>query len=635
MKKFLRYFFAFVLITAVVSLWAITEPFIAMLGYGDMNIGVLTKNDNYTIVSKDYLFAGKSIDVTELNKNTVNAFLAAEDKRFYEHEGVDYARTVAAAVKDIKEKKFAQGGSTITQQLAKNMFLSSEKTLKRKIKEIRFAKAIERKLTKNQILTAYLNNLYFGNGIYGIQNAANSFFNKNASNLTTKESAILAATINNPTVFSPYKERNEVRVKTILKRMKDCGYISDIEYELSLSEKTTLMPENGESKYWKSALEEAKNILGVSMETLKTGGYKIVCNYDKNISIAAKNLLPKDTKTRILVLKNNNGQIIAYESNCDVGIYAKRSPASTIKPLVCYAPMLENEKILPCSPILDESVDFDGYAPKNYKGKYNGWVSCGFALKESLNVPAVKLLEEYGVEKGKAFLKKFGIETEKNEGLALALGGMKYGVEIPNLAAAYATFANDGMYTEAKIVSEIQKNGITVYKRYSAPTQIIKSTTAYYINEMLNDCASNGTAKSLSATKFNLAAKTGTAGTGEVNTDSYCVAYNTDYTVIVHAIDSAVSGGGLPTEIAKSLFMTDINSEKCFNIPDSIKKIYLDADEYYQNHRLVKSAITDKLKDKILVSASIDFPIEQKKTNLAEILSPYFDNFSRFYRFFY
>lgn len=106
--------------------------------------------------------------------------------------------------------------------------------------------------------------------------------------MTTKESAILAATINNPTVFSPYKERNEVRVKTILKRMKDCGYISDIEYELSLSEKTTLMPENGESKYWKSALEEAKNILGVSMETLKTGGYKIVCNYDKNISIAAK-----------------------------------------------------------------------------------------------------------------------------------------------------------------------------------------------------------------------------------------------------------------------------------------------------------------------------------------------------------
>lgn len=122
MKKFLRYFFAFVLITAVVSLWAITEPFIAMLGYGDMNIGVLTKNDNYMIVSKDYLFAGKSIDVTELNKNTVNAFLAAEDKRFYEHEGVDYARTVAAAVKDIKEKKFAQGGSTITQQLAKICF---------------------------------------------------------------------------------------------------------------------------------------------------------------------------------------------------------------------------------------------------------------------------------------------------------------------------------------------------------------------------------------------------------------------------------------------------------------------------------------------------------------------------------
>lgn len=270
MKKFLRYFFAFVLITAVVSLWAITEPFIAMLGYGDMNIGVLTKNDNYTIVSKDYLFAGKSIDVTELNKNTVNAFLAAEDKRFYEHEGVDYARTVAAAVKDIKEKKFAQGGSTITQQLAKNMFLSSEKTLKRKIKEIRFAKAIERKLTKNQILTAYLNNLYFGNGIYGIQSAANSFFNKNASNLTTKESAILAATINNPTVFSPYKERNEVRVKTILKRMKNCGYISDIEYELSLSEKTTLMPENGESKYWKSALEEAKNILGVSIPKQKS-----------------------------------------------------------------------------------------------------------------------------------------------------------------------------------------------------------------------------------------------------------------------------------------------------------------------------------------------------------------------------
>ena len=633
MKKFLRYFLAFVLITITLTAAIAIEPSIRITGFSDVDVTVLTKGENYVIECKDEVFCGQNAEYSEILTDTVNAFLAAEDKRFFDHEGVDYVRIASAALTDLKEKKFAQGGSTITQQLAKNVYLSSDKTLKRKLAEIRLARKIERKLSKKQILAAYLNNLYFGNGIYGIKNAAKAFFDKKLQQLSVKESAMLAAVINNPNYYSPYKKNNQNRAKTILRRMKNCGYIDDATYNVALAEQPKLTKNGSVTRYIGAVIAEAKEILGVSSETLKTSGYKIICNYNKEVSSFAAQLLSDEHKMRILVL-GNDGKIIAYESNCDVGAFVKRSPASTIKPLACYAPMLENGKILPSTPVLDEKKDFGSYSPQNFNNSYNGWVSCKYALKESLNIPAVKLMESYGVENSKKFLKRFGIETEAEEGLALSLGGMKYGVSLPSIAAAYSVFANGGKYNRPAFVDEIQKNGVTVYKRKEEDAFVIKPTTAYYINEMLNECAAEGTAKVMEAKKFDVAAKTGTAGNEDINSDSYCIAYNKDYTVAVHILDSNTNGGGLPTYTAKLLLMSDINSNKSFDIPKNIQKVYINSEEYYKNHRLVKASAFDKPKDKILISADDDFVFEQKEYSLSDILSLNFDYFSRFYGFF-
>lgn len=609
-RKLISAILATIMITAVISVALIIEPTIKIYGFAELDENRLNNIKNTLVI---YGTNGKNISeemytpLQDLKKHTIDAFLCAEDKRFFSHEGIDYSRIASAVIKDIIDGSYTQGASTITQQLIKNTHLSNEKSLKRKINEIRLSRAIERKYTKNEILEMYLNILYFGNGIYGIGNAAKNFFGKTVSALSIRESAILASIINNPTLFSPYlniKNLNN-RVSNVLKSMKDNKKIDETEYLAALNE-NTVFQEISYNKYRCFVIKEACEKLGCTEEFLLHNNIKINCNCDFLLQNKIAQILSKyEAKClQVIVIDNKTGKIIAHEAKYkgDPSVLM-RSPGSIIKPIVCYAPAIENNIILPITPILDEKTDFSGYSPTNYKDKYYGWVSCKFALKESLNIPAVKLLEAVGLDKAKKFALKLGIKTS-DEGLALALGGMKNGVSLKDLASAYTVFARGGTKTETSYINSIFCGNELIYSPETNAQRVMSEESAYLITEMLCECAKSGTAKILNSNNMNIAAKTGTVGTKDGNTDAYCLAYSTDYTVGVHIMqdNGKTTGGGLPTKIAKQLFMSDISCNKSFKMPKTIVKKDINAIEYYKNQKIIEAENNLPKKDRISAS---------------------------------
>ncbi len=605
-------------ITMVIGIALIIEPNVRIYGFTELDENRLNNIKNTLVIygddGKTELNSGDYTPLKKINKHTIAAFLCAEDKRFYEHEGIDYSRIVSAIIKDLKDRSFSQGASTITQQLIKNSHLSNTKSISRKIQEIRLSRDIERKYSKDEILEMYFNILYFGNGIYGIGSASKNFFGKDISDINIQESAVLASIINNPSLYNPYTNSKRLfsRVALILKLMKDNGNISDNEYASAISSPITINEQTLYDKYKCFVIKEACDILGCNEELLLHNNIKIYCNCNYALQKNIANYLKpyKDVKCiQVIIIENSSGKIIAHEAKYsgDPSTLA-RSPGSTIKPIICYAPALEKQIILPITPILDEKTSFKDYTPSNYKNKYYGWVSCKYALKESLNIPAIKLLDYVGIDYAKEFSEKMGIKTNNDEGLSLALGGMTYGTELKNIAAAYSIFARGGIKKNCSYIKAIYMNDRLIYSAPNGYEKVMSPETAYFINEMLNECAKSGTAKRLNAHNFDIAAKTGTVGTKNGNTDAYCIAYTPDYTVGVHIMQDAngnISGGGVPTLIAKNLIMSDIISNKTFEIPKSIVKVDIDSIKYHKNQKIVQASNDLPKKDRI----SASFPV--------------------------
>lgn len=617
MKRFLRhisFFLAALSITGVIGLALILEPCIKIHGFTELDENRLNNIKNTLVIyDSDGTNKINKIQYTplsEISNKTVNAFLCAEDRRFYSHEGIDYFRILSAMIKDIKDGAFSQGASTITQQFIKNSHLNNEKSLSRKVQEVRLSRALERKYSKDEILEMYLNILYFGNSIYGIGNAARNFFDKEVYDLTLRESAMLAAIINNPARYNPYDNYDNLNKRTnmILKSMQKYGKISNNQFKEALSEKISVKELSLCDKYRFYLIKEACDVLGCDEEFLLHSNLKIVSNCNNELQTKISQLISRyNEDIFVVVIDNNTGEIIAHEARYKgdpSGIFS--SPGSIIKPIACYAPAIEKNMILPITPILDEKTDFGGYSPSNYKDEYNGWVSCKFALKESLNVPAVKLIDYVGLDYAKKFTQKMGIDLSEEEGLALALGGMKYGTNLEDLAGAYSVFARGGNKIDCSHIKAIYMDDKLIYSPSKVQTRIMREETAYFINEMLEECAHSGTAKILRECSH-WAAKTGTVGNANGNSDAYCIAYSPLYTIGVHIKqhNGYITGGGLPTKIAKQLIMSNINSDVPFNIPASIVKIEINSNEYYKNQKIVAAEKTLPIKDKI----SASFPI--------------------------
>ena len=528
-------------------------------------------------LTSEYLY--RYIPYEDISSNVINAFVALEDKRFFTHKGIDYYRTAGALAHNIKSGRIKEGGSTITQQLAKNTMLSSEKTLSRKIKEMSLARKIEKEFSKEEILEMYLNAIYYGNGIYGIDSACHNYFGKEPCELTPAEGAILAGIVKNPSRYSPDKDSQAVseRKNLVLKLMLNQNYITEAEYEDGLSYAYTepIRKADPARPYFVNAIHEAASILGISEEEVIRSDYVIHTFYDPNAQTAVFSSFESGeyidynndnvaADYSAMLADNETGGIIAYYSTASENVFTiRRSPASAIKPILVYAPAIEQGIITEKTVFNDEKTDFNGYSPRNYGDVYYGTITADKALAKSVNTVAVRILEQTGAENAIQLAEQAGLkfnESDKNH-LAIALGGMTYGVTIPELTEAYMTLASAGKHKNATFVRAVTtSDNIPLYASRPDQTHAFSAATAYILTDMLKKTVTDGTARKLQGFPFEIAAKTGTAesSSGSGNSDAWNVSYTTADTLCVwygaaRGTSMATTGGNYPTLLAADI----------------------------------------------------------------------------------
>lgn len=521
-----------------------------------------------------------------------NAFVAVEDKRFYEHHGIDTKRIFGALWHNLTSFSFKEGASTISQQLIKNTHLSSEKTINRKLKEMKLARALEKKYSKEEILSMYLNSIYFGHSAFGIENAAQYYFGIHASQLNAAQSAMLAGIVRSPNRYSPFRDAQRClsRRDLVLSLMNKQGYLSEEEYAAALQEP---LPQEPASQPTQNAyIRLVWNELADLFPDAKSGDWgalEVYTYFAPNLQAELEET-NNETDFCALVRDNEKNAIIALSTT--VGM-PKRSPASTIKPLLVYAPALEENLICPATPVLDEKTDFGGYSPDDYGGASGEYMSVRYALSRSVNIPAVKLLNELGIARGTEYLERMGLKVEDSDkSLALALGGMRDGFTLLQLADGYATFADGGEYSAAQTIACVKDgNGRTLYEHNIRRKKIFSEDVCWLMNDMLQTAAKEGTAKRLKVLPFPICAKTGTAGTDEGNTDAYCIAYTKDHVVAVWMGNedystTNITGGGLPANEVLRISRTLYNDRTPAPFPQctGVTKLHYDKTAYEQEH---------------------------------------------------
>lgn len=533
---------------------------------GEENVGVAELNAND--LSAD--LSAKKLSATDLSSNAMlaNAFIAVEDKRFYSHNGVDIKALLRALKNDILSGGVKEGGSTITQQLIKNTHLSGEKTLARKLRELKLTLQAEKSLSKKQILNYYLSTIYFGEGLYGVNAAAKSYFNKSVKELNLNECAALAATVKSPAYYNPRTGGSLKRKDLVLSLMKEQGLITRAQFSEFYGVKPKTYQKTGDfSRYLAYALSEAYDKCNLS----PYGDYSLEIHtyYDQTAAQSLKTRLA-DYKTEAqAAIITADGEIIADVGNAEL----KRSPASAIKPILVYAPALDSKTVTLATRILNERADFSGYNPRNYGDEYGGYESVLTSIKNSLNVPAVKVLNAVGVKKAAEYAKKAGV-TVTDLSLASALGAIGEGVSVSALGGAYTCFLNGGNYYEPSRVKSLFINGKRIFNNKKSPARVFSAGAAELINEALSECVKSGTARALNGKTYELCAKTGTNGDKNGNDDAVITAYTAEHVICLRL--SALSGEKLPSYVTggyaasyASQILNDIYAKKT---PKNFKK---------------------------------------------------------------
>lgn len=560
------------------------------------------------------------VSISELQPSTVYAFISAEDARFFEHEGVDIIRIAGAIVADIKAGSYVQGASTISQQLIKLSHLTSEKTISRKAEEAALAYEMERQYSKEDILEMYLNYVYFGGGYYGIEAAAKGYFGVHASDLTLDQSAMLAGILKSPSGYAPHINyaASINRRNNILRLMRDYGYITDDEKKQASAGRPTILHDKREeySGYYTDAVtKSAAALMGITVDELIRGGYNIYSAMDSDIQHYCEEMFKngelfpaEDSEAAIVVLEPSTGMVVAmvggrsytggisFNRATDI----RRQPGSVIKPVIAYAPAFEYLNYTAADMILDEETTFADYTPSNYGNKYYGWVTVREAVTKSLNVPAVKTLSEVGVERAKDFAKRCGIEfDDKDDSLALALGGFTYGVSPLQIAGAYSCFASGGIYNTPTLIKKItDRNGLTVYEYRQDSRRVMSEANAYILTSMLKSVVTEGTGHRLNTLDIPIAGKTGTVGLANGNRDAWMAGYTPEYTAVVWQgydsdrlglLPSSATGGTYPALMLYELFNHIYPDGRSgdFEKPESVKQYSIDAKTLKKQHKVV------------------------------------------------
>lgn len=555
------------------------------------------------------------VPLSEVPLKTQQAFLAAEDLRFYSHRGIDLYRIFGALVSNLKSGSFSEGASTITQQLAKLTHLSAEKTIRRKLEEIFLALQIEQAYSKDEILELYLNTVYFGRGAYGIQAAARAYFGVDVSELTLSQSAALAATIKAPSAYAPHTnpETNRSRRIYILETMLENGMVSQEECDAAKAESVWVLAQQEETVFesWfaDEALRASRELLGLSADEVLNGGFEIYTSFDPTLQAAADNvyqdtsLFPTNAsdgtpvQSAMAVVDTASGAIRAMVGGRDYAVrrglnratQMRRQPGSALKPLAVYGPALELGYTT-ASVLLDEKTSFNGYTPQNAGDRYYGRVTMRTAIRNSLNTTAVRLLDEIGIESGIEYLSRMGIPTqESDKNLSLALGSMTYGVTPVELAAAYVPYANGGIYHEPYCIEKIlSADGHIVYAHEENARRVISEQNAYLMTSLLQSVVTSGTGTRMLSAETPVAGKTGTVSMTGGNRDIWMAAYTPELSVSVwmgfdqtdasHKIPNGITGGKNTASLAAA-FLKQVYADRDkpdFTAPDGVVWLTID-----------------------------------------------------------
>ncbi|SEH20741.1 transglycosylase domain-containing protein [Selenomonas sp. KH1T6] len=522
------------------------------------------------------------VKISQVPKDLQNAFVAVEDNRFYEHMGVDPRGIMRALWSNLRGQSISEGGSTITQQLAKNAYLTQDRTLKRKVQEVFLALQLERQYTKQEILELYLNQIYFGQGAYGVQAAAKTYFGKNVEDLDLNECAMLAGIPKSPNYYSPTSnlQAAEERKSVVLDQMEKYGYINASQASKTKKEemklvKATKNTDTNEASYFIDYVTQ-KLIDKYGADAVYKDGLKIYTTIDMDMQRAAEEamknlpLYNKDgngieqPQGALVAIDPHNGHVKAMVGGRGTDQFnratmAERQPGSAFKPFV-FAAALENN-FTPNTVINDSPVKVGDWEPQNYDRTFNGKVSLREVARNSLNVPTVKIAQKLGIDKPIYYAQEMGITTFVLEGaqndrnLATALGGLTKGVTPLELTSAYGTFANKGIHVEpVVIVKVLDRNGKVIEQAEERQRSVISENSAAELTSMLQTVIQKGT-----GTHANIgrpaAGKTGT--TNDYH-DAWFVGYTPDLVAGVWVGNDNntslhnMTGGQTPAEIWKA-----------------------------------------------------------------------------------
>lgn len=524
----------------------------------------------------------RPVKIEQVPKDLQNAFVAVEDNRFYEHSGVDPRGIMRALYANIRGRGVSEGGSTITQQLAKNAYLTQDRTITRKIQEVFLALQLERQYTKQEILEMYLNQIYFGQGAYGVQAAAQTYFGKDVDKLTLNECAMLAGIPKSPNYYSPANNMQaaQARKAVVLDQMAKYGYIANSQAQKTKQEQLTLVKPVAKEKDNTAAyfIDYVTQTLidKYGADAVYKEGLKIYTTLDMDMQKAAEAAVKKlptyrtdgngvqQPQAAIVAIDPHNGYIKAMVGGRGTDQFnratmAVRQPGSAFKPFV-FAAALE-EHFTPNTVINDAPIDIGGWRPQNDSGSFSGKVTMREVAQHSINVPTVKIAQKIGIDKPIYYAQAMGISTfvldgaQNDKQLATALGGMTKGVTPLEITSAYGTFANKGVHVEpVVIVKVLDRNGKVLEQSEPKQNSVISANSAAELTDMLQTVIKNGTGRKADIGRP-AAGKTGTTSNYH---DAWFVGYTPDLVAGVWMGNDdntpmhGVMGGQLPAEIWKA-----------------------------------------------------------------------------------
>lgn len=517
------------------------------------------------------------VELEDVPETLKQALIATEDKNFYRHGGYDIMGIIRSSIQNVIARQAVQGASTLTQQLARILFLTNERTLTRKIKEIEVAARIEKTISKDKILEMYLNNVYLGAGAYGVSAASKRYFNKNLSQLTLPEQALLAGLPQAPSVYNPYNNKDLAikRRNQVLKRMLTMKYISQEDYEKAKEAPVNLstLPQvytTNRAPYFSDYVMKEMQSLGFSETDIIHGGYKVITTLDSKTqetanesilkNMRAWGLRNKSQQAAVFSYNPNDGRIIAYaggknyeESQYDRVTQAIRPPGSAFKPIV-YAAAME-KGISPNDLIDDSPITIGNWSPHNSNHRYRGRIPVYKALMVSSNVCAARMIQEVGIRSVIQLAKVLGISTPLEYDYTISLGSN--GVKLFEFVRAYGAFANGGYVVQPYAIERIEDSrGRVIYRAgKTRASHQLSLKTAAEMTAMMKTVILSGTGTAANIGK----PAAGKTGTTDDFKDAYFVGYTPDVVTGVWVGDdnnkriNGLYGGTVPAKIWKDV----------------------------------------------------------------------------------